>query len=200
MKKQIFLLGALVVGLAACNQQAKNETTEQPATEAHASMSANDEANIVMVSAKYAEPGAEVGGLVKSLVADYLDMKSALVKGDETTAAKSAEAITGQLKSFDKSFLKSDEKADFDQIVPGISQSAQAIAKSKLDEQRKSFIEMSNNMHKLVSTFESGKELYRQYCPMYEGGSSWLSDSKDILNPYYGDKMLTCGTVKEAIH
>ncbi|HRN73208.1 MAG TPA: DUF3347 domain-containing protein [Ginsengibacter sp.] len=200
MKKQIILVGAFVVGLAACNQQSKNETTEQQTTEAHASMSANDEANIVMVSAKYAEPGPEVGGLVKSLVADYLDMKAALVKGDEATVAKSAEAIAGQLKSFDKSFLKSDEKADFDQIVPGISQSAQAIAKSKLDEQRKSFIEMSNNMHKLVSTFESGKELYQQYCPMYEGGSSWLSDSKDILNPYYGDKMLTCGTVKEAIH
>lgn len=36
-----------------------------------------------------------------------------------------------------------------------------------------------------------------QFCPMKN--ASWLSDSKEVCNPYYGDKMLTCGSVKEEI-
>jgi hypothetical protein len=36
-----------------------------------------------------------------------------------------------------------------------------------------------------------------QYCPMKK--ASWLSDSKDIRNPYYGANMLDCGSVKTTI-
>lgn len=38
-------------------------------------------------------------------------------------------------------------------------------------------------------------------CPMFEGdkGGSWLSISKDIKNPYFGDMMLSCGEVKKEI-
>ncbi|MCO6496899.1 MAG: DUF3347 domain-containing protein [Chitinophagaceae bacterium] len=205
MKKQIILLGSLVLLLTACNNQTNNETTEAPAVEEHAgddhaSMSAEDEANIVKVAAKYSQTNEQVSSLVKGLVADYLEMKDALVKSNEEGAVKSAEAMFDKLKSFDKSYLSSDEKTDFDQILPGLSSNAQTIAQSKLAEQRKSFLVLSDNMHNLVKTFSTGKELYQQFCPMYEGGAYWLSDSKKVLNPYYGDKMLTCGTVKEAIN
>jgi hypothetical protein len=30
-------------------------------------------------------------------------------------------------------------------------------------------------------------------------GGFWLSDSKTIRNPYFGDKMLTCGQVRETL-
>jgi hypothetical protein len=44
-------------------------------------------------------------------------------------------------------------------------------------------------------------EIYKQYCPMaFEGkGDYWYSNSKDIFNPYYGNKMLKCGRVQETI-
>jgi hypothetical protein len=47
----------------------------------------------------------------------------------------------------------------------------------------------------------SNGELYVEYCPMAfdDKGASWLSSSKEIRNPYFGDKMLTCGEVKETI-
>ena len=43
--------------------------------------------------------------------------------------------------------------------------------------------------------------MYKQFCPMaFEGkGGYWVSTSEDIKNPYYGDKMLTCGKVVEVI-
>jgi Cu(I)/Ag(I) efflux system membrane fusion protein len=31
-------------------------------------------------------------------------------------------------------------------------------------------------------------------------GAVWLSAEKDIMNPYYGDAMLTCGNVIEIIN
>ena len=51
-----------------------------------------------------------------------------------------------------------------------------------------------------VAEITSG-EVYKQYCPMaFEGkGGYWLSNSKEVRNPYYGDKMLKCGSVQETI-
>ena len=45
-------------------------------------------------------------------------------------------------------------------------------------------------------------ELYLEYCPMANGntGGYWLSNEKEIRNPYFGDKMLKCGSVKETIN
>jgi Cu(I)/Ag(I) efflux system membrane fusion protein len=30
--------------------------------------------------------------------------------------------------------------------------------------------------------------------------ASWLSETKDVKNPFYGKKMLTCGSVKSQIN
>ena len=41
--------------------------------------------------------------------------------------------------------------------------------------------------------------MYIVHCPMafdYEG-ADWLSAEPAILNPYFGDEMRSCGTVKE---
>jgi len=42
-------------------------------------------------------------------------------------------------------------------------------------------------------------ELYKQYCPMYDGGSNWISDSEEIANPFYGSQMHNCGETVEKI-
>ncbi|NNC61403.1 MAG: DUF3347 domain-containing protein, partial [Eudoraea sp.] len=36
------------------------------------------------------------------------------------------------------------------------------------------------------------------HCPMANSnkGADWLSSSKEIRNPYYGEAMLTCGSVR----
>ena len=43
--------------------------------------------------------------------------------------------------------------------------------------------------------------IYKQYCPMAfnNEGAYWLSESKDIMNPYFGDRMLKCGRVDAEI-
>jgi hypothetical protein len=43
--------------------------------------------------------------------------------------------------------------------------------------------------------------LFVEYCPMANNneGGFWLSNEKEIKNPYFGDMMLKCGSVKETI-
>ena len=38
----------------------------------------------------------------------------------------------------------------------------------------------------------------RAYCPMYDGGSTWVQTDGPVRNPYYGSVMLTCGVVDAA--
>ena len=42
---------------------------------------------------------------------------------------------------------------------------------------------------------------YVVHCPMAFGntGGDWLSATPEVLNPYYGDRMLTCGTVTDTL-
>ncbi len=68
---------------------------------------------------------------------------------------------------------------------------------------RKYFKPFSQKMIELVRTIEGHeKTIYVQFCPMADNnkGAFWLSLQEEIRNPYYGDKMLICGVVKEQIN
>ncbi|MDH7447887.1 DUF3347 domain-containing protein [Aquimarina sp. 2201CG14-23] len=80
---------------------------------------------------------------------------------------------------------------------------AKLIALTKdVKKQRDFFVTLTEETAKLVSEADiTSGEVYKQYCPMaFKGeGGFWLSDSKEIRNPYYGDKMLQCGSVNQTI-
>ena len=44
-------------------------------------------------------------------------------------------------------------------------------------------------------------KLFVQFCPMADNntGAFWISREDQILNPYFGDMMLNCGSVEEII-
>ncbi|WP_018622796.1 DUF3347 domain-containing protein [Spirosoma luteum] len=74
-----------------------------------------------------------------------------------------------------------------------------ALSISKLGSvvaQREEFAALSTGMIAVTRAAKPAKA-YVQYCPMKN--ASWLSDSRDVRNPYYGEKMLKCGSVKEEI-
>ncbi len=55
----------------------------------------------------------------------------------------------------------------------------------------------------MISTTRASKNLpktvYVQFCPMADDGkgANWLSLTKEIENPYFGESMLRCGVIKE---
>ena len=53
----------------------------------------------------------------------------------------------------------------------------------------------------MVKAFGGGQVLYRDFDSMYNKGKGayWLSETKEIKNPYMGKAMLTSGSIKEEI-
>jgi len=79
-----------------------------------------------------------------------------------------------------------------------------AVEISKADDigkQRELFSQLTEKVEPIFKVSIEGGEIYKQFCPMaFEGkGGYWISDASEIRNPYYGNKMLTCGKVTETI-
>lgn len=115
----------------------------------------------------------------------YILLKEALVASKTEEAQKAAGKLEASLGD-----VNGGEKAKA--AVTKLSSS------STLEEQREAFKGLSREMLYLVKAGELSKgEVYLEHCPMAK--ASWLSTSQEIRNPYYGDKMLKCGSVKETI-
>lgn len=120
----------------------------------------------------------------------YVHLTTALINGDQAEAKIAANAIEAGAKE-----------------IPGAEpvalSASKIISASGIEAQRTEFSNLSNQFIALAkkSGVQSG-ELYVDYCPMAlnDKGAYWLSANKDIKNPYFGDKMLTCGEVKETIN
>ncbi|MEJ7644806.1 MAG: DUF3347 domain-containing protein [Chryseolinea sp.] len=119
----------------------------------------------------------------------YVHLKDALVASKSDEAKKAASALQKSLAS-----LSNAKKA---------TESASKIAATaSLEEQRKEFSTLSNEMTSLVKASKLSKgSIYLEFCPMANNnqGAYWLSNEKQIKNPYFGDAMLKCGSVKETI-
>lgn len=125
-----------------------------------------------------------------TLVQPYLKIKDGLVASD---ADATAEAAWEMLDVIEEGGA---EAADLQAHVRKIADVRD------IDEQRTHFDALSESMYELAKSgkLESGT-LYYQHCPMAfnNKGAYWLSAEEEIRNPYFGDKMLKCGSVKETI-
>ena len=92
------------------------------------------------------------------------------------------------------------QQSDLKDIVEDAVEHAEHISESDIAHQREHFKVLSKDVTDMVAITGTENTLYQQFCPMYDGGSAWLSTSKDVKNPYYGSKMLTCGKVQKEIN
>ncbi len=122
----------------------------------------------------------------------YYKLKDALVSSNPTTSAAGAEGLVQLINDADKQTINDDTRAI-------LLKDANAIAQSKdIKLQREKFAALSNTMFELAKTVKlSADPIYQQYCPMKK--ASWLSNDKAIKNPYYGNAMLSCGSVKSTL-
>ena len=119
----------------------------------------------------------------------YVHLTTALINGDVSEAKIASDAIEAGAKEVNNGeALK--------------NSAAKITAAPDLEAQRSAYSNLSTEFIALVkkSGLNSG-EIYVDYCPMAmnDKGAYWLSANKAIRNPYFGDKMLTCGEVKETI-
>ncbi|OQP50341.1 hypothetical protein A4H97_00410 [Niastella yeongjuensis] len=199
MKKIAFgLLTTLTVFAYSCSDNASNkQTAEQaPATQ-------EETTEVKVMKASFTNVDAAVTGYIKKLTDNYLQIKNALIAGKATEAGEAARQLLEAMKGFDKSLLAADQKKVYDQYETGLKENAGHIAQgaNDIEHQRERFADMSEGMYAIVKAFGGGKTLYHDHCPMAKNGKGamWLSETKEIKNPYFGEKMMECGDVEEEI-
>lgn len=122
------------------------------------------------------------------ILANYLKLKDALVASDVT---KSTQAVAELSKSIDAS-------PEFSQKNDLKKQVAVMAKTTDLEKQRAAFADVSTTIWETAKSQKwNNQELFYQYCPMKK--TYWLSTESAIKNPYYGSKMLACGSVKETL-
>lgn len=119
----------------------------------------------------------------------YLHLTNALVNGDLGEAKVAASAMELGAKTLNEGTAL-------------VNLAAKITAATDIEVQRTVFSDLSNDFISRVkaSGLNTG-EVYVEYCPMAlnDKGASWLSNKKEIRNPYFGESMMTCGELKETI-
>jgi len=145
----------------------------------------------------------EVRSAFQPVIEDYLKLKDALVNDDYEEAKKQAEVLSDQLDKIKMSMFEGEAHQAWMQHGMEAKSQLKEIANSKnIGGARAVFKPFSQHMIMLAKIFNPyNQKLYIQHCPMADDfkGADWLSTEENIMNPYFGDEMLQCGTVKEAL-
>lgn len=135
--------------------------------------------------------------------AAYLLLKDAFVSTDKERASNAASQIVEALSSVNMAFVKGDAHLFWMEQQSAILGHSENISElDDVEEQRKQFDFLSQALIKSIKVFGIPDDsIYVEHCPMAfdNKGADWLSKETEIRNPYFGDKMLTCGLVKDTI-
>ncbi len=177
------LFAALLFTLSFACESASDTTTENATDvgmENTTPEQAASEAVIDVADAEFSD------AMIDKAFQNYLQLRTALVNSDAATAAEVADNMA-------KSFT-----GDRQGLGTLAAQIAEADA---LDVQRTYFAALTIEIESLLEDALSSGTIYKLHCPMaFDGeGADWFSEVSEIRNPYFGDKMLTCGRVEEEI-
>jgi hypothetical protein len=145
------------------------------------------------------------GDVGESLKA-YYDMKEAFTKSDTAAVNRQAAIFVSKVDKINFAGVKTDSSV-IDvaaQIQKDISSETQNLQQTNnIEAKRKSFQMVSDGLFDLLRTIRyDGSKVYQLYCPMAfnNSGAAWLSNSSEIVNPYFGEKMLHCGDVRDSVN
>lgn len=134
------------------------------------------------------------------LVVSYIDLKNALVESNSSLANDKAANVLASLGMIKMELLDGEAHELWMKYNNAIKAHATMITETRdLAEQREQFSFLSDALINSLQAFGTDGETYFvQHCPMAKDnqGADWISDEKAIRNPYFGDKMMKCGSVK----
>ncbi|MEM6718941.1 MAG: efflux RND transporter periplasmic adaptor subunit [Bacteroidota bacterium] len=125
----------------------------------------------------------------------YIELKDALIQSDSILAASKSENFRKVMEKL--SVPQRTQLGTFWAILHKTSKRINTNV--TLEKQRDIFYLVSRTMLSLLQQFTYFEQrVYAQYCPMAndDKGAYWLSLEQEIKNPYFGDVMLTCGSVE----
>lgn len=133
----------------------------------------------------------------------YLALKDVLTQDNLAKSIANASQMLQNLKGVNMGIFKGDVHEDWMKYHESLSNSLEQIDKqSSIEDIRTLFLSISDEMIGIAESFHPfEKPLYIQHCPMADNdrGADWLSLEENILNPYFGSSMLTCGEVSKVL-
>lgn len=192
MKAIILGFAIVALSITACNNDSSNskETTKK----------VND---TTVANNQNATTQTDHTASIDEVLNNYLELKNALANDNANNAADAGKKIMEGLQKMDAATLNADQKKVYDDVKDDMKEHAEHISTNagKIEHQREHFDVLSKDMYDFVKAMKPSKTLYLDHCPMYNDnkGANWLSEQKEIKNPYLGKKMPDCGTVKEEI-
>jgi hypothetical protein len=202
MKKIILSAVAMAFVLVSCNQKNKEvETSNTPMMENDTTMDMENSTMTMDKNTEKSASGQSSNASINKVVADYLKLKNALVNDNSKEAANSGNALIATIGKVDMNSISKEQMKDYMDIAESAKENAEHIGDNagKLDHQREHFVMLSKDMNDLIQLFGTSQKLYQDFCPMADDGKGaiWISETKEIKNPYLGAKMPTCGSVKK---
>jgi len=202
MKNIILSAIAMAFVLVSCNQKNKEvETSNTPMMENDTTM---DMENSTMTMDKNTEKSASAknsNASINEVVANYLKLKNALVNDNSKEAANSGNALIATIGKVDMNSISKEQMKDYMDIAEDAKEHAEHIGSNGGDiaHQREHFVMLSKDMDDLIQLFGTNQKLYLDFCPMADDnkGAVWISETKEIKNPYFGKEMATCGSIKK---
>lgn len=189
--KRMILFSALFVLVASCGENKDEQSADSPAIVQTLGPSAHsDSFNLAF------------GAMLDA----YFQLKEQFIRENDTLVAARANdmihaisATSFQVKEISDSTVVSTAL----NYTGSLTAELNGLLKEKgLDEKRKSFQLVSEQLYDLIRTVRYDREVvYHQYCPMAfnDAGAFWLSNSSQIRNPYLPKTMLICGEVKDSL-
>ncbi|MDA3616672.1 DUF3347 domain-containing protein [Polluticaenibacter yanchengensis] len=196
----------LMVGITiiSCNQ-ASNKNSGQPvndtlpASGAHESHSGKDISTIPVDTSVVS--GQIANFSIEPIIKDYLDLKNALAADNTKSAASTGKQLLGTLKKMELKTMVASKQKEYMEITDNAKENAEHIGdnEGKIAHQREHLASLSKDIADLIDLFGSTQKLFLDYCPDYNSGQGavWISETKEIKNPYYGSEMVSCGIVKK---
>ena len=190
MKNLIFGIAISSLLVAACNSGSKETATENNTS--NDSSSAATEATSVNASS------------IDGILNPYFVLKNALTQDNDKAAAEAGKEMVKAFESFDEGSLNAEQSKVYTDIHEDAIEHAEHIGDNvgNIKHQREHFETLSEEIYELAKSVDGDRKLYYTNCPMYNNnkGANWVSEVKEIRNPYLGKEMLECGTIKEELN
>lgn len=203
----LYLIGSVFI--ISCNTEVsqKSKQNEQMEIDGHDDMGGHSHDHSMNSDQAKVNDVQFTGVKVKelSLIIDaYLELKNDLAADNSSDAAKSCLKLLSAIEGFDDASIKESQLGELKEIEESVIENTEHIIKNanEIDHQREHLVSLSEDISDLISMVGTDRKLYLDYCPMADNnrGAIWISELKEISNPYMGSKMPTCGKIQREIN
>ncbi|MCL4280534.1 MAG: DUF3347 domain-containing protein, partial [Ignavibacteriaceae bacterium] len=181
IKIQIIALVLIVATVVSCNNSSNKDN------------STVDTISVISEKTEVRKDG------IAPILSGYLALNNALAADNSKGASEAGESLLSGLENVDMNSIAANKMKQFMELSADVKENAEHIRDNagKIDHQREHLEFLSKDVLDLITLLGAPQKLYQIHCPMAsnEKGADWISDSKEVKNPYFGKDMLTCGEV-----